>query len=89
MSSDNSSSEVNTKVYKLKNHKNFAIWRDKIMSKADTKGYRKYLLGPRTVATGVEIEIAEAKYINETDDKERRKFKSELHQAMRERKKIS
>ena len=75
MSSDDSDSERNTKVYKLKSRKNFQAWKQKTLSMASTRGLERFLLNDVPVDSEQEIEVKLNEYVNEADDDKRRKKK--------------
>ena len=87
MSSVSSSSDGDTKVYKLRSRRHFPIWKQKILSAASSKGYDKFLTSSVAVKTEMEIDAKEVDYINEVDDKQRRIKKGELNKMKNERKK--
>ena len=65
MAYENSDSEHNTKVYKLKSRKNFPSWKQKTLSLASSLGYERFLLGDVVVKTEDEVDAKEEEYIEE------------------------
>ena len=64
MSSDDSDSERNTKVYKFKSRKNFQVWKQKTLSMPSTRGLERFLLNDVPVNTEQEIEVKLYDYVN-------------------------
>ena len=87
MSSDSSKSEQNTKVYKLKSRKNFQAWKQKTLSLASSKGYERFLLENVKVYSEADIDKVVEDYLDEVDEKERRKLKNQVDKMKKERKK--
>ena len=85
--SSSSESEGEVKVSKLRSRTYFPIWKQKALSATSLKGWDRYLTNAVVIKTQAEIDIKEANYINEVDDKVRRVKKAELNQMKRERNK--
>ena len=87
MSSDDSESNTNTKVCKLKSRRKFPSWKQKTLSMASSKGYVRFLLEDVQVDTDKKIEIKEIDYANEADEEARRKKKMALSKSRKVQKK--
>ena len=61
--SGDSSSERNTKVYKLRSRKNFPSWKQKTLSTASSKGFKRFLLEDVKIKSEAELDQKKAGYV--------------------------
>ena len=61
--SSDSSSERNTKVCKLRSRKNFPHWKQKTLSTASSKGFKRFLLEDVKIKSEAELDQKKAGYV--------------------------